>query len=32
MLDRNLITRLMNCFPRSFINQQGEFIAHQKAN
>lgn len=22
----------MSCFPRSFINQCGEFIAHQKAN
>ena len=27
-----LIQRLMNCFPRSFINCNGEFIAHQKAN
>ena len=27
-----LITRLMNCFPHSFINQNGEFIAHAKSN
>lgn len=23
-----MLKRLMNCFPNSFINQQGEFIAH----
>lgn len=27
-----LITWLMNCFPGSFINQKGEFIAHLKSN
>jgi len=27
-----LIQKLMNCFPGSFINQHGEFIAHQKAS
>lgn len=26
------IQRLMSCFPRSFINQEGEFIAHKEAN
>lgn len=26
------IQRLMKCFPRSFINQEGEFIAHKDAN
>ena len=31
-MDWELIQRSMNCFPRSFINQQGEFIAHAKAN
>ena len=31
-MDWELIQRLMNSFPRSFINQQGEFIAHEKAN
>ena len=31
-MDWQLITRLMRCFPRSFINQHGEFIAHEKAN
>ena len=31
-MDWELIKRLMNCFPRSFINQQGEFIAHKEAN
>ena len=24
--------KLMNCFPQSFINYQGEFIAHRYAN
>ena len=32
MMDWKLIKRLMNCFPRSFINQHGEFIAHQEAS
>lgn len=31
MIDENLI-KLMSAFPRSFINQHGEFIAHEKAN
>lgn len=31
-MDWELITRLMNCFPNSFINQNGEFIAHAKSN
>ncbi len=32
LLSWKLIQRLMNCFNGSFINQQGEFIAHEKAN
>ncbi len=31
-MDWELITRLMNCFPKSFINQNGEFIAHAETN
>lgn len=31
-MDWQLITRLMHCFPRSFINQNGEFIAHAETN
>lgn len=31
-MDLELITRLMNCFPNSSINQNGEFIAHEKSN
>lgn len=31
-MDWELITRLINCFPHSFINQNGEFIAHAKSN
>lgn len=31
-MDLQLIIRLMHCFPRSFINQNGEFIAHLKSN
>lgn len=31
-MDWKLITRLMNCFPGSFINQNGEFIAHAETN
>lgn len=27
-----MATELMACFPNSFINYQGEFIAHRKAN
>ena len=26
------ITRLLNCFPNSIINHNGEFIAHVKTN
>lgn len=29
-MDWELITRLMKCFPNSFINHNGEFIAHAK--
>ncbi len=32
MIDWELVQRLMNCFPNSFINQHGEFIAHLEAN
>ena len=32
MVDWNIVQNLMNCFPRSVINQNGEFIAHTKAN
>lgn len=32
MIDWELLERLKNCFPNSFINQQGEFIAHAEAN
>lgn len=32
MIDWDIVQRLMNCFPRSVINQHGEFIAHMKAN
>ena len=28
----NMAIRLMNCFPGSFINHNGEFIAHLKSN
>lgn len=31
-MDWKLIIRLMNCFPNSIINQNGEFIAHVKNN
>lgn len=31
-MDWELITKLMNCFPKSFINQNGEFIAHMRSN
>lgn len=31
-MDWELLTRLINCFPKSFINQNGEFIAHAEAN
>lgn len=32
MIEWEYITRLMKCFPRSFINQYGEFIAHRESN
>ena len=32
MIGWDFIRRLMGCFPRSFLNQHGEFIAHDKAN
>lgn len=32
MIGRSLVQKLMNCFPRSFVNQYGEFIAHKQAN
>ena len=32
MVTWELTKRLMNCFNNSFINQNGEFIAHRKAN
>lgn len=32
MIEWNIIQKLMNCFPNSIINQNGEFIAHIKAN
>lgn len=31
-MDWELITRLMKCFPNSFINHNGEFIDHAKSN
>ena len=31
-MDWKLIKRLMNCFPNSFINHNGEFIAEGKSN
>lgn len=32
MNDLNAAMRLMECFPGSFINHQGEFIAHRVSN
>ncbi len=32
MVNWNIIKKLMDSFPRSIINQHGEFIAHLKAN
>ena len=32
MVEWNLIKKLMDCFPRSVINQNGEFIAHIPSN
>ncbi len=31
-MDWEVVKRLMNCFDRSFINQHGEFVAHNTAN
>lgn len=31
MINKELL-RLMGCFPNSFMNQHGEFIAHKEAN
>ncbi len=31
-MDWKLIMRLMNCFSNSFINHNGEFIAHAESN
>ena len=32
MMEWKTLQKLMSSFPRSFINQYGEFIAHEKAN
>lgn len=32
MNDLSVAVTLMNCFPGSFINERGEFIAHKRAN
>lgn len=32
MVEWSIAQKLMKCFPRSFINQSGEFIAHVKSN
>ena len=32
MVEWNVIQKLMNSFPKSIINQNGEFIAHIRAN
>jgi hypothetical protein len=32
MNDLNIAMDLMKCFPGSFINHNGEFIAHRRAN
>lgn len=32
MINWDVVKKLMNCFDRSFINQHGEFIAHEKGN
>lgn len=32
MVDWEIVERLMRSFPNSFINQNGEFIAHAKGN
>lgn len=30
--EKSVLTRLTDCFPDSFINQNGEFIAHKETN
>lgn len=32
MISWDLVTKLMNCFPNSVINQNGELIAHIRSN
>ncbi len=32
VLNWEIITKLMKCFPNSFINDEGEFIAHRDSN
>lgn len=32
MTKEELASKLLECFPKSFINHQGEFIAHKKSN
>ncbi len=32
MIEWKIVQKLMNSFDRSFINQNGEFIAHREAN
>lgn len=32
MVNWDIIQRLMFCFPKSFINSQGELIVHSEAN
>lgn len=32
MIDSKTAIRLMGCFPKSFINHNGEFIAHERTN
>jgi hypothetical protein len=32
MTKEEMASKLLECFPKSFINYQGEFIAHKKSN
>lgn len=32
MANEEITQRLLECFPKSFINRNGEFIAHKKSN
>ncbi len=32
LISCDIVTKLMNCFPNSFINHNAEFIAHIKSN